>query len=58
MCLYIITELTGAALHVAQDERFQHITFPFRVHAAQGALHTQFKKHSHPCPLFFLKAKS
>lgn len=25
MCLYIITELTGAALHEAQNERFRHI---------------------------------
>lgn len=39
MCLYIITELTGAALHVAQDERFQHITcFLF--------MFTQLKAHS------------
>lgn len=43
MCLYIITELTGAAPYEAQDERFQHIFFPFNVHAAQGALYTQLK---------------
>lgn len=61
MCLYIITQLTGAALHIAQDEResvlLTHFMFPSadesHVHAAHGTLYnTQFKKHSHPLPLF------
>lgn len=65
MCLYIITQLTGAALHIAQDERERALINTFHVsvrgrvhvHAAHGTLYTQFKKHSHPLP-FFSKANS
>ena len=62
MCLYIITQLTGAARHIAQDERERFFINTFHVStggdesmfaAAHGTLYTQFfKKHSHPLPLF------
>ena len=56
MCLYIITQQTGAALHIAQDEReiererervfiiTFHVSIRGRVHvhAAHGTLYTQF----------------
>lgn len=55
MCLYIITQRTGAALHIAQDERERkrererlfitfHVSIRGRVHvhAAHGTLYTQF----------------
>lgn len=54
MCLYIITQLTGAALHTTTERGSVKHFIPGRAHdhAAHGTLYTQFKKHSRLLPLF------